>query len=162
MDTQLKKQSLLVFIILSFVTIGIYPVFWFKKQKKITDNFLQNKKLSGKIINIFFVFVAISSLLYLFYNIYYAVNVSAVNELAPEMSQSVIRLLAIVNLLRNIMSFVVLGLMWNLSFKLRDILQNKYNVKLSKLGALIGPIYLQDRMNHIISGKIKKKIMFEC
>ena len=46
--------------------------------------------------------------------------------------------------------------MWNLSFRLRNILQNKYNVKLSKLGALIGPIYLQDRINNIISGKIGK------
>jgi len=156
MDTQLKKQSLLVFIILSFVTIGIYPAFWFKKQKKITDNFSENKKLSGKTINVFLFFVVISSLLYLFYNVYYVINAGVVNGSVSEMSQSVIRLLVIVNLLRNIMSFVVLGLMWNLSFKLRDILQNKYNVKLSKLGALIGPIYLQDRMNHIISGKIKK------
>ena len=56
MSDNFKKQSWISVLLLSVITLGIYIPFWYKKIKKVTDTFPQEKKLNNTPIIILMIY----------------------------------------------------------------------------------------------------------
>ena len=137
MPDNFKKQSWISVLLLSSITFGIYIPFWYKKIKKVTDTFPQDKKLNNTFITV----LMIVSFLIPFFSITITTTVNGVENV---FTTNFYGIGTILNILRALLIIF-------LSFNLRSILQSQYNVNLNPvLTFFLGPVFLQYKINSLI------------
>jgi len=145
MSEKLEKKNILILILYTFITYAIYQPIWFLKQKNAINNLKSKEKLTDTPFNIVLVLYAVSALFLLISFFPYDNN-----------TQSVID--AIDNTISITGSIILLFM----SFKVRRILHQYYNIVLkrniefSKIWTfLFGIYYLQYKINKILDRKNK-------
>ncbi len=142
MPDNFKKQSWISVLLLSLITLGIYIPFWYKKIKKVTDTFPQDKKLNSTSILI----LTIVSFLIPFFSITITTTINGVEN---TFTTNVYGIGTMLNILRTLLIIF-------LSFNLKSILQSQYNIDINPvLTFFLGPIYLQHKINSLIGNTPK-------
>lgn len=137
MSDNFKKQSWVSVLLLSLITFGIYIPFWYKKIKKITDTFPQEKKLNSALIIILMIVSFITP--------FFSINLSLSGQ--NVFSTNVYGIGTILNIVR------VLIIIF-LSFSLRSILQSQYSTELNPiLTFFLGPLFLQHKISKLGGAK---------
>jgi hypothetical protein len=155
-----RKKSVLILILISIVTFGIYPAFWYFKHSPEFDNLMTNTK-SKKGFAIFYIFLAVLSILnFVFLNFL----VSQQSGSMPVSNFSEIPLYLVLSFVTLIFIFILifvasLILAFNYRKILNEALINKgSNVKLSGFYTfLFNFLYLQYEINRIVDDKENNK-----
>lgn len=142
-EKKLRKKSVLLIILLTLITYGIYQPIWFLKQKNAINNLKSKEKLTNTLFILVIILYAVSALFLFIYLFPYDTTSPLVIELIDNL----------INLTGAIIILVM-------SFKVRRILHQyfnvvlKRNIKFSKIYTfLFGIYYLQYKINRIVSQK---------
>jgi hypothetical protein len=128
---EFKKRSWLVILVLSLITLGIYPAYWFSNIKKQADSLSVSKRVNT-ILSSIFVLVAVLRF-GLNIDLFGLVNTNYYN----------------IGLYLN---FVYAILYVVLCFSVRSVVIAKFNAKVNPvLTFFFGPLYLQHRINVLAS-----------
>jgi len=145
MQDNFKRQSWITVLLLSLITLGIYIPFWYRKIKKVTDTFSQEKKLNSASI----IILMIASFIIPFFSITFTTTVNGVENV---FTTNIFGIGTILNILRLILIIF-------LSFSLRSILQNQYRADLNAvLTFFLGPIFLQHKINSLIEKNPRQQV----
>jgi len=142
-ERRLGNRSVIVMIVLTVVTLGIYPVFWFYRSKKRLDPVATTVRITSRSLRL-----AVGLLVA---NLCSAIALEVVISL--EASQSILGGMVFVD---RVLSLGYGAVLIYLSFVVRGILMNYcndrlgYEVAFSKLATLcLGMFYLQYKMNRL-------------
>ncbi len=120
-------------LLLSIITLGIYIPFWFRRNKKVTDTFPQEKKLSGGLISLL-IFLTIAMI--------FTAGKLTLNGKVYTLNYYGIK---------HVFRYAELLLIIFLSFNLRSVLQSQFSANLNPiLTFFLGPLYLQHKINSIL------------
>jgi len=156
-----KKKSVILLFLLSIITLGLYPMFWFIKRSPEINNLKTKSKLTKKsavILLIFYILFTISLI-----SLQITASLSGVtipNVTDPANVPIEFQILFIITLIFGLISLMFLLI---LTFRVRkilnEVLANKQTKrKVSGLFTLIFNIYyLQYEINRIIDDKEMKK-----
>ena len=143
MANKLKEKNIILVIVLIIVTLGIYYPVWFLKQKEAINNLKSKEKLTDTPLLITLVLYSFSAIIF-FYQI-------------PNYDVEIIGALDIIDAIISLTGAIIMIFM---SFKVRRIFDQYYNIalkkniKLSKVWTFfLGIIYLQYKINRILESK---------
>jgi len=139
-EKKLEKKNIFIMILLTIITFSIYQPIWFLKQKRAINNLKSKEKLTDTP----FIFVIVIYAISVYFLLIYGISDDTTTP-------------SVIDIIDNLITWTAFIIILVMSFKVRRILHQSFNVvlkkniKLSKIWTFFfGIYYLQYKINRIL------------